>query len=415
MPPAIEVRGVSKKFNIGKEKFDSLKDRVVHLGRTQSEVFWALKDINLEVQEGETYGLLGHNGSGKSTLLKCIADVMQPTSGEIVTRGRMSALLELGAGFHPDLTGRENVELNGLLLGLGKKNIASRFDEIIAFAGEEVERAIDRQVKFYSSGMYVRLAFAIAVNVEPEILLVDEVLAVGDEAFQNKCMNRVKTLQDEGRTIVFVTHGADMVRKICNRAAVLDHGDLIIDAEPALAVRTFREHLFATGRGHEVDIATEPETGEEGETGPESRRTLKVKVRHVSVRYPHQDERAYLISGDPLEVEITIEASEPVEGVNLGLGFLDQEGRTLWTTNTEYMGHTIERFVGSTTVTWSFDQVPLLDGNYDIHVGLVGPDGGTIYDWIDAMPGFEVLSPNKVFGVVQLPVRVTSRAIPGPT
>jgi len=192
MAPVIEVDGVTKKFLIGKERFDSLKDRVIHVGRTHPDEFWALRGVDLEIAEGETFGLLGHNGSGKSTLLKCIAGIMPPTSGKIVTRGRISALLELGAGMHPDLTGRENVELNGLLLGLSRKEIARRFDEIVDFAGEQVQEAIDRQVKFYSSGMYVRLGFAVAVSVDPEILLVDEVLAVGDEFFAKKCMAKIK-------------------------------------------------------------------------------------------------------------------------------------------------------------------------------------------------------------------------------
>src|SRR6516165_4831406 len=200
MAPVIEVDGVTKKFLIGKERFDSLKDRVIHVGRTHPDEFCALRGVDLEIAEGETFGLLGHNGSGKSTLLKCIAGIMPPTSGKIVTRGRISALLELGAGMHPDLTGRENVELNGLLLGLSRKEIPRRFDEIVDFAGEQVQEAIDRQVKFYSSGMYVRLGFAVAVSVDPEILLVDEVLAVGDEFFAKKCMAKIKQFQREGRT-----------------------------------------------------------------------------------------------------------------------------------------------------------------------------------------------------------------------
>ena len=187
---AIEVNDVSKRFRLYHEKYTSLKERVIHMGRIPYEDFWALRDINMTIQEGETIGLIGHNGSGKSTLLKCMAGILQPTSGQIRTRGRVAALLELGAGFHPDLTGRENVYMNAALLGLSEKEIQAKFDEIVAFA--ELEEFIDNQVKFYSSGMYVRLGFAVAVNMDPDILLVDEVLAVGDENFQRKCLNKVR-------------------------------------------------------------------------------------------------------------------------------------------------------------------------------------------------------------------------------
>ena len=191
--------------------------------------------------QGETVGILGHNGSGKSTLLKCIAGILTPTSGEVLVRGRLASLLELGAGFHPDLTGRENVFINAAFLGMPRKEIAARFDEIVEFAG--LEQFIDEPVKHYSSGMYVRLGFAVAVNLDPDVLLVDEVLAVGDEVFQLKCMSRIKQFQDEGRTIVLVTHAAETVRQVCGRAIVLDHGNMVIDDEPGKAIRVFREYL----------------------------------------------------------------------------------------------------------------------------------------------------------------------------
>src|ERR1700694_52006 len=220
MKPSIEVVGVSKRFRLYHEKYSSLKERVIHLGRNPYEEFWALSDINLEIDEGTTVGLLGHNGSGKSTLLKCIVGILQPSKGEIRSRGRMAALLELGAGFHPDLTGRENIFLNASILGISRKEIFTKLDDIVSFA--ELEPFIDNQVKYYSSGMYVRLGFAVAVNLDPDILIVDEVLAVGDEAFQRKCLDRVRQFQRDGKTIVFVTHAADSVRAICEKVAVLD-------------------------------------------------------------------------------------------------------------------------------------------------------------------------------------------------
>src|SRR6476646_5211374 len=206
----VKVAGASKRFVIRKEK--SLKERLVNLGRSNQhkDDFWALRDIDLEIYSGSTVGLIGPNGSGKSTLLKLIGGILQPTSGTVATRGRMAALLELGAGFHPDLTGRENVYLNASILGLSRAQTDRYFDGIVDFSG--VEPFIDTQVKFYSSGMYVRLAFAVAIHVDPEILLVDEVLAVGDEPFQRKCLDRIKQFQHDGRTIILVTHSLEQVR-----------------------------------------------------------------------------------------------------------------------------------------------------------------------------------------------------------
>jgi ABC-2 type transport system ATP-binding protein len=223
---AVEIENVSKSFKIYREKYTSAKERMIHFGRVPHESFQALDDVTLRIEAGSTVGLLGHNGSGKSTLLKCMAGILQPTSGTVRTVGRLAALLELGAGFQPDLTGRENVYLNASILGLKKGYVDKVFDDIVSFA--ELERFIDTPVKHYSSGMYIRLGFATAVNVDPEILLVDEVLAVGDESFQRKCLDKVRTFQAEGRTIVVVTHAADLVRQMCDRAAALDHGKLVI-------------------------------------------------------------------------------------------------------------------------------------------------------------------------------------------
>src|ERR1700733_12265780 len=247
---AVDVRGVSKRFRLAHGKHNSLKERVIHGGRTPHEDFWALKDVSLVAHEGETVGILGRNGSGKSTLLKCICGVLQPTSGEVVVRGKLAGLLELGAGFQQDLTGRENIYLNGSLLGMSKKDVDKVFDDIVDFS--ELEEFIDGQVKFYSSGMYVRLGFAVAVNMDPDILVIDEVLAVGDERFQRKCIERVKLFQKQGRTILLVTHAADTVRSICDRGVVLSHGRPVGEGEPGEATRIFREGLMAEGAGMAV-------------------------------------------------------------------------------------------------------------------------------------------------------------------
>ncbi|WNB86311.1 ABC transporter ATP-binding protein [Cellulomonas sp. ATA003] len=253
-PTVVRVQGVSKRFVIRKEK--SLKERVVNFGRSNlhKEDFWALRDIDLDITSGSTVGLIGPNGSGKSTLLKTIGGILQPTSGTVHLRGRLAALLELGAGFHPDLTGRENVYLNAAILGLSQAQTDKHFDAIVDFSG--IERFIDTQVKFYSSGMYVRLAFAVAVHVDPDILLVDEVLAVGDEPFQRKCMDRIRGFQREGRTIILVTHSLDQVADLCDRAVVLESGHIIADGAPRDALRALRDE-FDHVRQEEMERAQE--------------------------------------------------------------------------------------------------------------------------------------------------------------
>jgi ABC-2 type transport system ATP-binding protein len=417
MAPAITIRGVSKRFSLGNERYDSLKDRVIHLGRTTPHDFWALKDVEFDIEEGTTVGLLGHNGSGKSTLLKCMAGILQPTSGEITTRGRISALLELGAGFHPDLTGRENVQLNGLLLGLSRKEIARKFDTIIDFAGEQVEGHIDQQVKFYSSGMFVRLGFAIAVNIDPDILLVDEVLAVGDEAFQRKCLKKVKEFQDAGKTIVFVTHGADMVRQICDRAVVLDHGEMVCDDIPGVAIRSFREHLFATGRAHEApaidDELAEPAPDAvalvedapppPGGTKEEPKKTIK--ITKVELDHPHRHERASIYPGEPLDIQLHYAASQDVQDVNFGIAVLDQEGRVLFGANTRLRGEYHDVSKGNGTFHWKVASVPLLDGSYQLQFGIQDRTEEIFYDWIESMAGLEVTQTENVVGYVALDVK----------
>jgi len=228
-PLVIELEELSKRFVIRKDK--SLKERIVNFGRSNKhkDDFYALDDINLAVRSGETIGLVGHNGSGKSTLLKMVGGIIVPSSGIARHRGTVAALIELGAGFHPDLTGRENIYMNGSILGLTKKQVAARFDDIVEFSG--IGEFLDTQVKFYSSGMYVRLAFSIAVSVDPDILLVDEVLAVGDEAFQQKCMERIRQFQRDGCTIVLVSHSASQIRENCDRVVVLEHGRIIFDGD----------------------------------------------------------------------------------------------------------------------------------------------------------------------------------------
>ncbi len=230
---AVSIRGVSKSFRVYHDRNQSLKAAILRRKRATFEEFWALRDVSLEIPEGKTFGLMGHNGSGKSTLLKCIARILEPNEGSIISRGRMAAMLEVGSGFHPELSGKENVYLNGSILGMSRQEIDRKFDTIVDFAG--VGEFIDQPVKNYSSGMYVRLGFSVAIHVEPDILLVDEILAVGDMQFQEKCKEKFAEFKDEGRTVIVVSHGLGEMRTFCDQAAWLDRGRLV-EVGPAAAI-----------------------------------------------------------------------------------------------------------------------------------------------------------------------------------
>src|SRR3989454_117562 len=267
---AISVKDVGKRFRRYRERPTSIKERIIKW-RIHAEEFWALRDVSVDIPEGRTLGLLGPNGAGKTTLLKIVAGILRPSEGQVITRGRIASLLALGAGFHAELTGRENVYLNASILGLSRQQIDRLYDDIVAFA--ELEDFMDTQVKFYSSGMYVRLGFAVAVHVDPAILLVDEVLAVGDIAFQRKCIDRVKAFQEEGRTIVFVTHDPALVLRICDRAIMLEHGEVKVAGDPEDVVRDFRlamarqDLAYGWDKGtREIEIISSEVFGADGST-----------------------------------------------------------------------------------------------------------------------------------------------------
>lgn len=416
MAPAISVRGVSKRFRLSHEHYSSLKERMIHFGRIPFEDFWALSPdgLDFEVEEGSTVGLLGHNGSGKSTLLKLVADIIQPTAGEIVTRGRLAALLELGAGFHPELTGRENIFMNASILGLSKKSIERVFDEIVAFA--ELDKFIDMQVRHYSSGMYVRLGFAVAVNVDPDILLIDEVLAVGDENFQRKCLERVAQFQREGRTILFVTHAADLVRRICDRALVLDRGEVIADGPPGEAVRAFRQSLQHSGLLQASEgaqpVEAVAESDEDDVALPHGARmareaTHRVKITNVEVEYlGNVGGQQWLLPDDAMNIRIRYHADEPTDDLLFGIAIHDEEGKNIYGTNTRIAGIIVPVADGDGEMCFAFSRVSLLDGTYLVTLAIQSTDEGTVYDWRDQQDQFSVMNPSREVGLVALPVDI---------
>ncbi|MGA3067901.1 MAG: ABC transporter ATP-binding protein, partial [Tepidisphaeraceae bacterium] len=245
LPPdlSIRARGLCKAYRIFHRPEDRLKQMLLGRWRKFHHEFWALRDIDLDIHRGETVGLIGANGSGKSTLLQLICGTLTPTLGAVQSRGRIAALLELGAGFNPEFTGRDNVFLNGAILGMTQKQMVDRYDDIVKFA--DIGEFLDQPVKTYSSGMYARLAFAVAIHVDPEILMVDELLSVGDEAFQRKCFARIREIRNAGATVLFVSHGAATIVQLCDRAILLDHGRRLLTANPKLAVAKYQKLVYA--------------------------------------------------------------------------------------------------------------------------------------------------------------------------
>ncbi|OLT55450.1 polysaccharide ABC transporter ATP-binding protein [Cellulosimicrobium sp. CUA-896] len=363
MTTVVEIENLSKRFVIRKEK--SLKERVVNFGRSRRfrEDFWALRDVDLAISSGSTIGLIGPNGSGKSTLLKMIGGILQPDTGTVRLRGRLAALLELGAGFHPDLTGRENVYLNASILGLTREETNRYFDGIVEFSG--IERFIDTQVKFYSSGMYVRLAFAVAVHVDPDILLVDEVLAVGDEPFQRKCLDRIRTFQAEGRTIVLVTHGLDQVAEFCDRAVVLEQGSVVVDGTPRDALRTLRsdfeeERVAAQERARELA----------GQSAAPPARFTGVSVRSESGAVADAGGGPTLQAGEGLHVAMEIEAERPMDGCTIEVGVTSALGTTVTSTSTSLLDSPLPRLEGTRRFAFYLRSLPLVPDDYNVRVTL---------------------------------------------
>ncbi|TML12609.1 MAG: ABC transporter ATP-binding protein [Actinobacteria bacterium] len=384
--PAIEIQAIGKKFRRYRERPTSLKQRLTKF-RVRSEEFWALKDVGIEIHEGSTFGLIGPNGSGKTTLLKIVAGILRPTEGKVTTRGRIAALLELGAGFHPELTGRENVYLNGSILGLSRREIDQKFDAIVEFA--ELEDFIDNQVKFYSSGMFVRLGFAVAVHVDPQILLIDEVLAVGDEGFQRKCLDRIRQFQREGRTIMFVTHAADLVRQICDEAVMLDHGAIVSAGNPEEVVRHFRLHLL------KEDLAYAKDEG-----------TKEIEIVSASLIREDGGDGQKVTSGQTLTIQIDLKATNPIDDPVISFALHDQDNRFIYGTNTDWMGLHFHPFEGKRRLRFHLRNLPFVRGKFWVTLGVHSKDASVVYHVQEQRYSFEVEHGAENPGEVFIPVEV---------
>jgi ABC-2 type transport system ATP-binding protein len=351
---AVSADHVSKRFRLYHEKNDSLKIAVMRRGRARYEEFWALDDVSVEVPAGTTFGLIGENGSGKSTLLKCMAKILRPDKGSTNTVGKVSALLEVGAGFHPELSGRDNVYLNGSILGLSKKELDAKFDGIVEFAG--LERFIDTPVKNYSSGMYVRLGFSVAINVNPDVLLIDEVLAVGDENFQRKCAEKLSDLQKEGKTIVVVSHALGTLRTMCETIAWLEHGHLKAIGDGAAVID---DYVAYAHRDSTTDAEGNTRWGS-GEVRIETIEMLQGNGTHVET----------MRTGDDVTIRLHYKAAERIERPVFGVMIHTVSGIYLAGPNTREVGLVPDYIEGSGYVDFHVPNVPLLAGVYDLSASI---------------------------------------------
>ena len=387
--PALRVEHVTKTFRLHTEKHNSLKALIAGGRRNKFDEFTALNDVTFDVQEGEVFGVIGHNGSGKSTLLKCMAGILQPNAGRVSVSKRMSALLELGAGFHPELSGRENVYLNAAILGMSRRDIAARFDEIVEFSG--LEAFIDSPVKTYSTGMYVRLAFAVAINVDPQLLIIDEILAVGDVTFQQKCMEKFVDFRNEGRTIVLVTHAMASVKDMCDRAIWLTHGVITGEGDPAELVEAYTETMLGD-RNRNVDGSMRRGSGE-------------VQITKVELFANRSDVPVKRFrTGEMVRLRLHYEARKAVPKPIFGFEIEALGGATVSAPCTRDVGLLPDRIDGSGHLDIFMDNVSLLPGTYDLHTSITDFNRQHEYDRLHVAMRFDVMTgkPYETGGLVTL-------------
>jgi lipopolysaccharide transport system ATP-binding protein len=404
---AIKVVGLGKRYRLGRrQRYKALRDtltdamhvpvRLLHSAfrrgrseRTRAPTIWALKDVSLDVQQGEVVGVIGRNGAGKSTLLRILSRITEPTEGFVELFGRVGSLLEVGTGFHPELTGRENVYLNGSIIGMKKREVDQKFDQIVAFA--ELERFLDTPVKFYSSGMYMRLGFAVAAHLEPEILLVDEVLAVGDAAFQKKCLGKMSDVADAGRTVLFVSHNMGAIQALCQRCLVFDGGRLIMSGGSSECVGTYVHQFGATS---ETAVVTFPDGRNDG---PSMRRAA-VLCNDVPA--------TTVLMGDSIAISVEFRSAEPLSRPRLGFVVSSHNGVQVLNANNRYQpSPAYAAPVRAGTIQCELGAVPLMPGRYTVslYLGNQFQDTHVVHDALS----FDVVE-RDLWGEGQMPPRAIS-------
>ncbi|WP_322799061.1 ABC transporter ATP-binding protein [Thermoflexus sp.] len=376
---------VSKRFHAHRQRPRSFHELFVEgwrlWRRRPAETFWALRDVSFEIQPGETVGLIGPNGAGKSTVLKLAARVLEPTSGQVVVRGRVAALLELGIGFHPELTGRENIFLSGAFLGIPRREMVRRLDAIVAFA--ELEDYIDVPVKHYSSGMYVRLAFAVSVYLDAEILLVDEVLAVGDAAFQQKCLDHLSALQRSGVTVLLVSHDLNAVQRLCHRALWFDHGRIRMEGVPAEVVQAYLDDVR---RRDERALVAHNQGGAFPRRG-----SGRLRIERVYLEDAAGIERYQFETGETVRIRLRYRASERIERPIFGLAVYRHDGVHICGPNTAFSGFEIPWVDGEGEIIYTIPSLPLLEGTYLISVSATDERDAEMFDYHDRAYVFRVV------------------------
>lgn len=390
MPNAVAVQEISKCYQLGMgggyrrltEVLSGAKRR--SNGDRAARNLWALKEVSFEVEQGEVVGVIGRNGSGKSTLLKILSRITEPTAGRAVLHGRVGSLLEVGTGFHPELSGRENIFLNGAVLGMKQREIQRRFDEIVAFA--EVDRFLDTPVKRYSSGMYVRLAFAVAAHLEPEILVVDEVLAVGDAAFQRKCLGKMSDVARSGRTVLFVSHNMAAVRSLCGRAVRLDHGVLVQQGAVDEVVTGYLES--------HAEVMEVPLDQREDREGTGRLRLLSLRCR------TNGRDTSQLVCGEAGDIDLHYRAPSALNDLQVSIGFAAQSGEGALILDSELSGSAIVSAPAEGVLRCHVDRVPLLPGRYSLNLYVTV--AGQIADWVRDAVQLEVAD-GDFYGSGRLP------------
>ena len=419
--PAIELANVTKIYRrYGGRQFSTLKSallqRSILRDLNPAETFQALNDVTFTVPKGSTFGVVGRNGSGKSTALKLVAGITKPTSGRVTVQWRISALIELGAGFHPEISGRENVFINGIMLGLTKREIQNRFDEIVEFA--ELQEFIDAPVKTYSSGMYMRLGFAVAIHVDPDVLLVDEVLAVGDEGFTHKCLDKFGEFRRRGKTILLVTHSLGLVERFCDEAVWLDGGKKKAAGDPKRVIGAYvtdverqEEQFLATSdakakaEAGEGTVAPRPGPAEAGEAAVNMFQANEgrwgsgtVHINDVTLMNADGQVTHVYHTGESLTLRLRVHADRPVDDFVFGVGLFNAEGVCIYGTNTDIEEHQADSLAGDAEVRMTIDALDLVEGTYKLDVAVHKLDGAP-YDYHRLLYTFRVKSRTKDIGI----------------
>jgi ABC-type polysaccharide/polyol phosphate transport system ATPase subunit len=403
---AIELSNVSKMYRrYSARRFATLKSALLGRGLIKGlqpdETFMALKDVSFRVAKGSAFGVIGRNGSGKSTALKLVAGITKPTTGIVRVDGRVSALIELGAGFHPEISGRENVFINGIMLGLSKREIEKRFDDIVDFA--ELRDFIDAPVKTYSSGMYMRLGFAVAINVNPDVLLVDEVLAVGDEAFTHKCLDKFRDFRRRGKTILLVTHSLALVERWCDEAVWLDGGEKQADGDSKRVVDAYltavdqsEERSLAATAGRSLSSrvpAANMFQATEGRWG-----SGDVEILQVTLLSQSGEPSFVFQTGESMSIRLRVRAAHPTGDFVFGIGLFNADGVCCFGTNTELEQMQPEQLSGEADVTFAIDSLDLVEGTYKLDVAVHKRDGAP-YDYHRLLYTFRVASRSPGVGI----------------